>query len=76
MGDMNKFFNHELFAKRLRHCKHNWLMTCDDTEYIRNLFSFAKHIDHWEMKYKGMNKKQATNGKELFITNYDKELSN
>ena len=74
-GDMNKFFDHKLFAEDLKKCKHKWLITCDDTEYIRNLFSFARHIEPWEMKYNGMNKKQAINGKELFITNYEKTMT-
>jgi DNA adenine methylase len=67
---MNKFFDHKLFADNLKNCKHKWLITCDDTEYIRGLFSFARNIEPWEMKHNGMNKKQAINRKELFITNY------
>jgi DNA adenine methylase len=69
-GDLNKFFDHERFAKTVKQCKHNWLITCDDSYLIRDLFSFAQ-IYPWEMKYNGMHKKKAIEGKELFITNYN-----
>jgi DNA adenine methylase len=69
-GDMNRFFDHEIFAENVKKCKHNWLITCDNSELIRNLFSFA-NVYPWELKYNGLNKKTATNGKELFITNYE-----
>jgi DNA adenine methylase len=68
-GDLNKFFDHKQFAENVKKCKHKWLITCDDSNLIRSLFSFA-HIYPWEMKYNGLNKKKAIKGKELFITNY------
>jgi DNA adenine methylase len=71
-GNLNKFFDHERFAKRVRECQHKWLITCDDSKPIRDLFSFA-NIFPWELKYSGLNKRTATMGKELFITNYDIE---
>ena len=74
-GDLNKFFNHKEFAENVKTCKHTWLITCDDSEFMRDLFSFAKiypyKITPWELKYNGMHKKKAILGKELFITNYD-----
>lgn len=69
-GHLNKFFDHTQFAENIRKCKHKWLITCDDSELIRDLFAFA-HLYQWEMKYTGLNKKKAINGKELFITNYE-----
>jgi DNA adenine methylase len=68
-GAMNRFFDHEQFSENVRKCRHKWLITCDDSKVMRNLFSFA-HIYPWEMKYNGLNKKKAISGKELFITNY------
>jgi DNA adenine methylase len=68
-GDLNRFFDHKQFAEDVKKCKHMWLITCDDSDTIRNLFSFA-HIYPWEIKYNGMHKKKAIEGKELFITNY------
>jgi hypothetical protein len=38
---------------------------------MRNLFSFTPYVKNWEMKYNGMHKKKAIEGKELFITSYD-----
>jgi DNA adenine methylase len=68
-GDMNKFFDHKRFAKKMKKCPHKWLITCDDSPVIRDLFSFASIIP-WQLKYNGMNKKSAIMGKELFIMNY------
>jgi DNA adenine methylase len=71
-GDLHRFFDHERLAENVRKCEHNWLVTCDDSKLIRKLFSFANIIP-WQMQY-GMNnvkKKNASKGKELFITNYN-----
>ncbi len=68
-GDLNRFFDHAAFAKEVRKCKHTWLITCDDSEFMRDLFSFA-NIYPWDLKYNGFHKKNAINGKELFISNY------
>lgn len=74
-GHLNKFFDHELFASNLKMCKHKWLVTCDDCELIRRLFTSNDiFITPWEMVYSGLNKKKgAIKGKELFITNYNIE---
>jgi len=70
-GKLNKFFNHKTFAENVKECKHKWLITCDDSEVIRKLFSSFAYITPWGMKYNGFNKKKAINGKEVFITNYE-----
>lgn len=70
-GSLNKSFDHRKFAENIRECKHTWLITCDDTEFIHNLFSFAPYISPWKMKYNGMHREKAIEGKELFILNYD-----
>jgi DNA adenine methylase len=72
-GHLNKFFDHKQFAEDVRKCKHRWLITCDDSNRMRDLFSFARHIRPWKMKYNGLHKKKATEGKELLIMNYDPE---
>ena len=53
-----------------------WLITCDDTPEMRQLFDFADIIP-WNLKYgmTNVNKLNATNGKEIFILNYDHDLS-
>lgn len=65
-GNLSRIFDHRQFAENVKKCEHKWLITCDDSTLIRELFSFAC-IYPWEMRY-GMNKKQIK-GKELFITN-------
>jgi len=70
-GNMHKTFDHIKFAENMKNCKHKWLITYDDSEYIRELFSFANIIP-WELMY-GMRNVTAgadQKGKELFISNY------
>jgi DNA adenine methylase len=70
-GDLHTSFDHERFAMHMRACPHRWLITYDDSEKIRSLFSFANVIE-WELQYGMNNFKQATaaKGQELFIKNY------
>ncbi len=70
-GNLHKGFDHVRFAETMKKCKHNWLITYDDSEYIRDLFSFANIIP-WNLTY-GMRNVTDTSdqiGKELFISNY------
>lgn len=74
-GNMHKSFDHVKFAENMKNCKHKWLITYDDSEYIRELFSFANIIP-WELMY-GMRNVTAgadQKGKELFISNYLEKL--
>lgn len=70
-GNMHKSFDHERFAENMRKCKHNWLITYDDSEYIRDLFSFA-NILPWTLTYgmRNINDNSDQQGKEIFISNY------
>ena len=70
-GNMHKSFDHERFAENMRNCKHNWLITYDDSTFIRNLFSFANIIP-WTLTYgmRNINDDSDQNGKEIFISNY------
>jgi len=74
-GNMHKSFNHKKFAEIMRNCKHKWLITYDDSQYIRELFSFANIIP-WDLTYGMRNITEASDqkGKELFISNYLKTL--
>jgi hypothetical protein len=50
---------------------HRWLMTYDDSPFIRERYSFAT-IEPWQLQY-GMNnykQAQAAKGEEIFIKNY------
>lgn len=71
-GDLHKGFDHERFANVMKNCKHKWLITYDDCEYIRNLFSFAKIVPFeatYGMKNVSETPKQKGN-KEVLIMNY------
>lgn len=74
-GSLHKNFDHNRFAEAIKNSKHKWLITYDDSPFIRKLFSFANIIP-WGLTY-GMrnitaNSNQA--GKELFISNYLEKL--
>lgn len=73
-GTLHKTFNHERFANVMKDTKHKWLITYDDSDYIRNLFSFANIIG-WNLTYgmRNVNKRSNQKGKELFISNYSLE---
>ncbi len=70
-GNLHKSFEHKRFAKNLKNTKHKWLITYDDSEYIRDLFSFA-YIKEWNLTYGMRNVGNNGNqkGNELFISNY------
>jgi len=70
-GNLHKSFDHEKFAETMKNCKHKWLITYDDSEYVRDLFSFAK-ITAWELTYgmRNVTENSDQKGKELFISNY------
>jgi len=69
-GNLHTSFDHEKFANDMKNCKHNWIITLDNTEKIKEIFSFA-FIYEWELQYGMNNYKQnkADIGKELFISN-------
>lgn len=71
-GSLHKGFNHADFANSLRTCPHKWLITYDDSEYIRGLFSDFAHIYSWDLIYgmRNVGKNSEQNGKEVFISNY------
>lgn len=74
-GNLHKGFDHIHFAEVMKNCNHKWLITYDDSEYIRNLFSFANVIP-WNLMYGMRNVTETSDqiGKELFISNYLKEI--
>lgn len=76
-GNLHKSFDHIRFAELMRDCKHKWLITYDDSKYIRDLFSYANIIS-WDLTYGMRNVTEDSNqkGKELFISNYLKCFPN
>lgn len=70
-GNLHTCFDHDRFAQLMKNCPHQWLITYDNCEAVRQNFSFA-YIYEWELQY-GMNnyrQNRADKGKELFISNY------
>ncbi len=70
-GNLHKSFDHERLAEVLKNANHKWLLTYDDSEHIRELFSFA-YINEWNLTYgmRNVGENGNQNGKELFISNY------
>jgi DNA adenine methylase len=70
-GNLHKIFNHERFANIMKNCKHKWLITYDECEYIKNIFSFANIIPY-SLRYgmRNVSKTANSNGREVFISNY------
>jgi DNA adenine methylase len=70
-GNLHKSFDHEKFANMMKNCQHKWLITYDDCEYVKNLFSFANIIP-WDLTYgmRNVTENSDQKGKELFISNY------
>lgn len=70
-GHLHKGFDHLRFAETMKACPHRWLITYDDTPFIRELFSFA-NIMSWDLTYGMRNVAKGADqiGKELFISNY------
>ncbi len=73
-GSLHKNFDHERLAEVLKQTNHKWLITYDDSEFIRDLFSFA-NIKKWNLTYgmRNVGDNGNQNGNELFISNYSLE---
>ncbi len=41
-GNLHKSFDHRKFAETMKNCQHKWLITYDDSDYVRDLFAFAQ----------------------------------
>lgn len=70
-GNLHSNFNPEHFAEVMKSCKHKFLITLDDCEYIRELFSFAK-ITPIQFAYgmRNVSGNSSQIGRELIIKNY------
>jgi DNA adenine methylase len=71
-GKLHKSFDHERFAETMKNCNHKWLITYDNCNYIKDLFSFA-NIAEWNLMYGMRNQTETCDqlGKEIFITNFE-----
>jgi len=71
-GMLHTGFDHERFYESLKVCEHKWLITYDNSEYIKERYKDFYILD-WELQY-GMNNyksKTAAKGKEVLIGNFD-----
>ncbi|HEX8639186.1 MAG TPA: DNA adenine methylase [Pyrinomonadaceae bacterium] len=75
-GNLHKSFDHERFAGILKKCRHKWLVTYDDSPFVRDLFSFANVAD-WSLTYgmRNVTKNSVQKETELFISNYELTFS-
>jgi DNA adenine methylase len=71
-GRLHKNFDHERFAAVLKNCSHRWLLTYDDSPFIRGLFSFA-NVTGWNQMYgmRNVTQNSQQKGDELFLSNFD-----
>jgi DNA adenine methylase len=71
-GKLHKGFDHERFAQVMKNCNHKWLITYDNCDYVKDLFSFAK-ISEWNLMYGMRNQTEQSDqlGKEIFISNFE-----
>ncbi len=76
-GKLHKGFDHQRFAEVMKKCKHKWLITYDNSDYVRDLFSFA-HIKTWDITYgmRNITDESDQAEQELFIANYPITLAN
>lgn len=70
-GHLHKAFDHRKFAETIKNCRHKWLITYDDSEYIKDLFSFAKIVSR-DLTYgmRNVTENSDQKAKEIFISNY------
>ena len=70
-GELHRGFDHERFAEEVKNCKHKWMITYDNCDYIKELYKDFNVIP-FEFTY-GMRNVTANAemmGKEVLITNY------
>lgn len=74
-GELHLNFDHRRLAQVLREVAHCWLLTYDDSPFIRDLYANYTQV-RWSLQYGMNNYKQPTArpGRELFIANYPIEV--
>lgn len=68
-GILHTQFSHEALFDCLKKLKHKWLITYDNSEFIRNLYKDFNQLP-WSLQY-GMTNATSEKGNELLIANYD-----
>jgi DNA adenine methylase len=73
-GILHTSFDHQLLFEALKNSSHKWLITYDNSEYIKKLYKDFYQLE-WQLQY-GMtarNNAAFPLGNELLIANYDLE---
>lgn len=76
-GDLHIQFNHQMLCENLKNTKHKFLLTYDDSPYIRELYKNF-YLQEYSVQY-GMNnfkQENAPKGAELLIANFRLENKN
>ena len=70
-GKLHKGFDHERLAETLKNSPHQWLITYDNSDYIKELYHFA-NIKEWNLTYGMRNQTEHSTqkGTEFFISNF------
>jgi len=71
-GILHTSFDHQQLFETLTNCRHNWLITYDNSEYIKNLYKDFYQWE-WQLQYGMTTRNNAAFplGNELLIANYD-----
>jgi DNA adenine methylase len=71
-GILHTQFDHVKMRDALKNCPHKWLITYDDSEYIRELYKDFYQLK-WKLQYGMTNSGRSASriGNELLIANYD-----
>ena len=71
-GDMHKTFSHEEFVEACKNCSHNWQITYNENEWLRDQFK-NYHMENFEFTYSLAHRPDSNKNKkeELLIYNYD-----
>jgi DNA adenine methylase len=68
-GILHTQFDHEELFSVVKDSKHNWLITYDNSDHIKNLYKDFYQLE-WTLQY-GMTNSLSAAGNELLIANYD-----
>ncbi len=71
-GILHTQFDHQLLFNSLKNTNHNWLITYDNSDYIRDLYK-DYYQEEWKLQYGMTNRNNSSSrvGNELLISNYD-----
>lgn len=71
-GILHTTFDHLKLFENLRNAEHKWLITYDNSDFIKDLYKDFSQLE-WKLQYGMTNRNNATSraGNEILIANYD-----